>query len=94
MNRNASNPQERNFQLEEFRNMINLVNQVDDRNMYLLNSCSLTSSLFKTPPRLTTQPTSTNATLQTPPQLGGFEQGVLDRVTSNFRCKYIVTIPC
>jgi hypothetical protein len=43
-------------------------------------------SRFKTPPQLITQPMSGNIMLPTPPQLGRFELGVLDRVTPNFRC--------
>jgi hypothetical protein len=34
MNRNPFNPQEQAFQQEEYRNAINLVHQVDDRNLY------------------------------------------------------------
>jgi hypothetical protein len=37
MGRNAFTPQERDFQLEEMRNILNLVNQVDDRNMCALH---------------------------------------------------------
>lgn len=38
MNRDANTPAETNFQRDEFRNTVHLINQIDDRQLYVRNS--------------------------------------------------------
>ena len=87
MNRGAQTQAEEAFQREEFRNTLNLLNQVDDRHLYFLSFQRTDCSRFKTPPHFHTASTLPHqaANIEAPADLGIFAQALLDQSTSNFR---------
>jgi hypothetical protein len=90
LNRNPQNNAEAAFQKEEFRNVVSLLKQVDDRHLYLFlgEKVELIVSRFKTPPHFSNPPPQV-PNMQPPfADLGPFAQGVLEQTTTNFRCTF------
>jgi hypothetical protein len=89
LNRNPQNQSEEMFQQEEFRQTVQLINQVDDRNMYVFKrNTFLNYRRFKTPPQFANQShfVPQHGNMQVLTELGRFSRAVLEQTTSNFRC--------